>query len=497
MSDEEQGVALKLTVAAVADPTATGAYAVAVPFVDGAARGAAKIEAALGADLAAHVEREGWKGEPGDVLTIPALGRLGETNAVLLVGLGAAKALKPASWRKAGAALVRKAGKATSISALVTAEATPSELAAFAEGALLASYSFTEHKSDPKPAPLTSVTLGVRRPSDKLSAALERAERRAAATFLVRDLANAPSLDKTPAWLAKQAQAIGKKAGLTVSVMEPAALEAQGFGGILAVGSGSTRPPRLIRLDYNPDGKAKARVLLVGKGITFDTGGLSIKPNEGMAAMKTDMAGGAAVIATLQALPALGLPVRVTGLVAAAENMPSGSAMRPGDVIRHYGGRTVEVLNTDAEGRLVLADALAYGIEQLDPDYVVDLATLTGAIGIALGKRIAGLFSNDDRLATALLAAADVAGERFWRMPLVDDYRADLDSPVADLKNIGGKLGGGSITAALFLREFVAGRRWAHLDIASAARSDSDEDEISKGATGFGVRTLLTWLESL
>ena len=486
---------VELTVAVTADPTSTGADAVAVAVVDGAARGAEKIEAALGVELAAHAEREGFKGEPGEVLNVPALGRLGDTRSVLLVGLGKAPDVK--AYRKAGAAVVRKAGKATSVHALVTADATPGELAAFAESALLASYTFTEHKSEPKPPTLTRVTLGVRKASPKLDAALDRARHRAAATVVVRDLANAPSLDKTPAWLAKQAQALGKRGGLTVSVLEPAELTAQGFGGILAVGSGSTRAPRLIRMDYQPDGKAKARVLLVGKGITFDTGGLSIKPNEGMAAMKTDMAGGAAVIATLQALPALGLPVRVTGLVPAAENMPSGTAVRPGDVIRHYGGRTVEVLNTDAEGRLVLADALAYGIEQLDPDYVVDLATLTGAIGIALGKRIAGLFANDDRLAAALLAAADVAGERFWRMPLVEDYRRDLDSPVADMKNIGGKFGGGSITAALFLREFVGDRRWAHMDIASAARSDNDEDDITKGATGFGVRTLLTWLESL
>jgi leucyl aminopeptidase len=494
---EERVATLALTLVAAADPTSSGATAVAVPVVDGAVRDAGKIEAALGVDLAAHLERESFKGEPGDVLALPAYGRLGETQNVLLVGLGKAAGATAASFRKAGASLVRKAGKNASVFALVTAQATAAELAAFAEGALLASYAFTEHKSEPKPATLTRLDLAVRKPSPKLDAALERARHRAAATFLVRDLANAPSLDKTPAWLAKQAVTVGRKAGLEVSVLEPPALVDGGFGGILAVGSGSERPPRLIRLDYKPAGKARARVLLVGKGITFDTGGLSIKPNDGMAAMKTDMAGGAAVIATLAALPALGLPVRVTGLVPAAENMPSGSAVRPGDVIRHYDGRTVEVLNTDAEGRLVLADALAYGIEQLDPDYVVDLATLTGAIGIALGKRIAGLFANDDGLARALLDAADVAGERFWRMPLVDDYRADLDSPVADLKNIGGKFGGGSITAALFLREFVAGRRWAHLDIASSARSDSDEDEISKGATGFGVRTLLTWLESL
>jgi leucyl aminopeptidase len=489
---------LDLRLVPPADPATVTDAAVAVAVVDGAVRGGDALGAALGVDLAEHVEKESFKGEPGDVLAVPAFGRLGsDVRTVLLVGLGKAAGADATTFRKAGAALARKAGKAGTVHALVTAEATPAELAAFAEGALLASYAYTENKSDPKPPTLTRVDLASRKGGAKAEAALDRARHRATATALVRDLANRPSLDKTPEWLAKQAATLAKRTGLGVTVLEPAELAERGFGGILAVGGGSTRKPRLIRLDYDPPGKTRARVLLVGKGITFDTGGLSIKPNDGMAAMKTDMAGGAAVIATLQALPALGLPVRVVGLVPAAENMPSGTAARPGDVIRHYGGRTVEVLNTDAEGRLVLADALAYGVRELDPDYVVDLATLTGAIGIALGKRTAGLFANDERLAAALLRAAEQAGERVWRMPLVDDYRRDLDSPVADLKNIGGKFGGGSITAALFLREFVDGKRWAHLDIASAARSDNDEDEISKGATGFGVRTLLTWLESL
>jgi leucyl aminopeptidase len=485
---------LDLTIVPAAAPGDTHAAAVAVPVIDGAAD--KKVGTALGIDLAAHLDKEGFEGKPGEVLALPAYGRLGDTRAVLLYGLGKAADATAATFRKAGANLVRKAGKSDVVH-VDLGNATPAEVTAFAEGALLAAYTFKAYKSDPKPATLTALRLAVRKPGDRYDEALERARHRAAATSIVRDLANEPSLDKTPQWLAQRATTLAKKTGLKTTVLEPKELTAKGFGGILGVGSGSTRPPRLIRLDYDPPGKPKARVLLVGKGITFDTGGLSIKPNDGMAAMKTDMAGGAAVIATLQALPALGLNVRVTGLVAAAENMPSGTAMRPGDVLRHYGGRTVEVLNTDAEGRLVLADALAYGIEQTDPDWVVDLATLTGAIGIALGKRIAGLFSNDDRLANALLDAAKTAGERFWRMPLVEDYRRDLDSPVADLKNIGGKFGGGSITAALFLREFVDGRRWAHLDIASAARSDNDEDEITKGATGFGVRTLLTWLESL
>jgi leucyl aminopeptidase len=216
--------------------------------------------------------------------------------------------------------------------------------------------------------------------------------------------------------------------------------------------------------------------------------------------MKTDMGGGAAVLGALRAVADLKLPIKVTALVAAAENMPSGSAQRPGDVLRQYGGTTVEVLNTDAEGRLVLADAIAYADRDLKADVIVDVATLTGAMPLALGKRCAGLFANDDELAAQLLAAADASGERAWRMPLVDDYRHALDSPVADLRNIGQpklKLGGGSITAALFLREFAGGRPWAHLDIAGPGRSDSDDEELTKGGTGYGVRLLTRWLESL
>ena len=240
-------------------------------------------------------------------------------------------------------------------------------------------------------------------------------------------------------------------------------------------------------------------MVLVGKGITFDTGGLSIKPNDGMITMKTDMSGGAAVIGVLLAAASMGLPVAVTGLVCAAENMPSGSAQRPGDVLTQYGGRTVEVLNTDAEGRLVLADGLAYADAHLDPDVIVDIATLTGAASLGLGKRHGALFANRDGLAAALTSAGDVAGERLWRMPLVEDYRQALESPIADLRNIGDpelRLSGGAITAALFLREFVGGRPWAHLDIAGPARADKDEDELVKGGTGFAVRTLVRWLEA-
>jgi leucyl aminopeptidase len=236
--------------------------------------------------------------------------------------------------------------------------------------------------------------------------------------------------------------------------------------------------------------------VLVGKGITFDSGGLSLKPNDNMKFQKTDMAGGGAVIAVMSALAALGCRVRVTGLIASAENMPSGSAQRPSDVITHFGGRTVEVLNTDAEGRLVLADALAYADARLDPDVIVDVATLTGAIGIALGREYGAVFASSDEVAGDLLRAGESSGDRLWRMPLVEDYRPALDSTVADLANIdaGGAFGAGSITAALFLREFTGGRPWAHLDIAAVGRTTADEGINSKGATGYGVRLLLDYL---
>ena len=466
---------------------------------------ATAFAAELGVDLTTHLAAEKAKGEVGEVHSLPAHGRHGATTTVWLVGLGKAEDRTPHAVRRAGAALARRASKAGGhLATSITAGLPDEHLGAFAEGLLLASYRFTTKAAtkDDAPKGLTHVDLhhGAK-PARSAEQALDRAKSHAAATTLARDLANAPSLDKTPEWLAKQASKAAKASGLTVEVLDPKALAAQGFGGILAVGSGAgaARGPRFIRLDHTPSKGAKTapRVVLVGKGITFDSGGLSIKPNEGMAAMKTDMSGGAAVIAVLQAAAQRDLPIRLTGLIAAAENMPSGTAMRPGDVIRHYGGRTVEVLNTDAEGRLVLADALAYTASEIKPDYVVDVATLTGAIGIALGKRTAGLFASDEGLADALLAAADQAGESVWRMPIVEDYREDLDSPTADMKNIGGRFSGGSITAALFLREFTGGLPWAHLDIASAARADADEDEKSKGATGFGVRTLLCWLESL
>jgi leucyl aminopeptidase len=314
-----------------------------------------------------------------------------------------------------------------------------------------------------------------------------------------RDLVNTPSDTKDPGWLAAQAvERLGHLPDVTLTVLGPDELAGGGFGGVLAVGGGSASPPRLVVARYRPAGSGPAHPVLVGKGITYDTGGLSIKTNAGMREMKTDMAGGAAVLAAVDAAARLRLPVAVSAVVAVAENAVSGAAYRPGDVIRHVGGRTTEVRNTDAEGRLVLADALAHARLELGATVLVDVATLTGAMRTALGARTAGLYATTDGLADALLTAAGHAGEPFWRMPLgevhVGHLRAQLDSPVADANNAPGNPG--STTAALFLQPFAGDLPWAHLDIAGPARAGSDDAELVKGGTGFAVRTLLRWLEA-
>ncbi|MEO3872666.1 leucyl aminopeptidase [Nonomuraea sp. B12E4] len=425
-------------------------------------------------DLLAHYEA---KGEAGEIVDVP-VARAGGVGRVLLYGVGDGS---PKALRKAAAALTRRAKGRDTLTVVVPA----GDHAAFAEAALLAAYSFKIGEPGKKTV-RALVLVG----ADEEQ--VRRAQTVARAVALTRDLANTPASVKNPAWLAEQAA----ERGLPVRVWDEEQLRADGFGGILAVGQGSASPPRLIQLSYTPAEPAQRHVVLVGKGITFDSGGLSLKPNENMKTQKTDMAGGAVVIAVLGALAELGAPVRVTGLVAAAENMPSGTSQRPSDVITHYGGRTVEVLNTDAEGRLVMADALAYADAELDPDVVVDIATLTGAITVALGRNLGAVYASDDLLAKQLLEAGEASDDRLWRMPLIDEYAAGLESSIADMANVesGSTYGAGSITAALFLREFSGKRPWAHLDIAGVGRSMVDEGTLSKGATGFGVRLLLEWL---
>ncbi|WP_027942179.1 leucyl aminopeptidase family protein [Amycolatopsis taiwanensis] len=443
-----------------------------------------------GAPVARVVRAAGEEVELGGVRHA---GKAGEVRDVAaddvrwLVGVGQGT---PADWRSAGAALVRAAAegdRARTVQVdLGDAEADGDRLAALAAGVLLGGYRFKVSADGDKAGVRTVRVLA---PSGTAVPDLTRVRELAGAAALARDLSNAPSNIKNPAWLAETAErVVADVPGLRATIRDEKWLAAQGFGGVLAVGGGSASPPRLIELSYRPRG-ASRHLLLVGKGITFDTGGLSIKPAEGMHLMRTDMAGGAAVIAATRAIAALRLGLRVSALVPAAENHVSGGSYRPGDVVRHYGGKTTEVSNTDAEGRMVLADALAYGIRRFRPDAVVDVATLTGAMKVALGLRTGALFASDDALAARVLAAGQAAGESWWRMPLLDDHVDAVRGELADVRQT--PTGPGGITAALFLREFVDGLPWAHLDIAGPARADKSYAEVVPGATGFAARTLV------
>ena len=394
----------------------------------------------------------------------------------------------PAAVRRAAGELARDLGPGTH--RLDARGVTGDHLAALVEGLVLGGYRFSR-ASEPEPTPDRIELCGA---AD--DAAIARGLRLVAGTVWARDLANARSNEKTPAWLAGQAKRTLTRLGVDVTERDVEWLRSEGFGGVLAVGSGSAAGPRLIEASWRPRGARRGvHVVLVGKGITFDTGGLNRKTGSSMNTMFTDMSGGAAVLGALHAVAAGGLPLRVTALVPAAENMLSGSAYRPSDVIRHFGGRTSEVGNTDAEGRLVLADALAYAVARLRPTVVVDIATLTGAMKIALGLGTGGLFATSDGLAAALTAAGAATGEPLWRLPMPVEYERLLDSPIADATNSPGNPGG--ITAALFLRPFVKDVPWAHLDVAGPARAAEDDGMFARGATGFGARLLAAWVESL
>ncbi|MFG1884422.1 leucyl aminopeptidase family protein [Micromonospora sp. NPDC049102] len=430
-------------------------------------------------------------------------GRAGEITTQLRPGLSPGRLVLlgvgdggESSWRAAGAVLARSAVDETHITIALPAEVPPAVIRGLTEGLLLASYRFRLTDADGPPA-LGSVDLLVADPAAHEDT-IATARTTAAMTRFARDLTNTPSSVKTPQWFADQVTtAAADLPGLRLTVRGPAELAAEGFGGILAVGGGSASGPRLLEMEWHP-ADARTHVVLIGKGITFDTGGISIKPVPAMKLMRKDMAGAAAVVAATLGAAALRLPVRVTTLTPLAENMVSGSAFRPGDVIRHYGGTTSETTNSDAEGRLVLADALTYAVRQLRPDLIVDLATLTGANAVALGKRTAALYSENDDLAADVLAAVEAAGEAAWRMPLHSDYVEYLGSEIADLYSAPTQ-GAGSVTAALYLREFTGDLRdrWLHLDMSAPSWADGDQAELSRGATGWGVRSLLRWLAAV
>ena len=457
--------------------------------------GADDLGRSLGLDLLDVLEAQQATGKTGEITTYPVpLGT--DTNptlrTVLLVGVGDQT---PRDLRRAGAALARAVRDRTSVATSIPAVGDLEGLTTFVVGLTLGSFGFHLRSEGPEHTPVGRVVLADSPLGSEAETALRRGIVIGGAGWRARALATVPSNIKNPQWLADQASRLADDAGVTVTVWDEQRLASNGFGGLLGVGQASATPPRLIRLDYVPRGGRKAPlVVLVGKGITFDTGGLSIKPSQAMSNMKRDMTGGAVVMSVLAALRELDCPVRVTGLVAAAENAVSGNALRPGDVIRHYGGRTTEVTNTDAEGRLVLADALAYAVSELDPAVVVDIATLTGAMKVALGERTGGYFANHEVLAAVLRESGADAGEDVWRFPLVDDYEQHIRSEIADADN--GPKHAGAISAALFLQHFVGGRPWAHLDIASVGDSPDEHHEWTTGPTGFGVRLLLRWLSA-
>lgn len=414
---------------------------------------------------------------------------------VVLVGLGEVKSATALRLKQAAGAAVRYL-KYRSISRAafvppVIDGVTPDRAAALiAAGAATGAYNAGRYKGK-QDAGQWEETVIVSSDSGAKDAA-ERAVKVAGGMALARDLVNTPANDLPPVELARRAKEALEAVGVEVEVLDRAKIERLGMAGVLAVNSGSRNEPSFTVMKHLPNA-GQAPVVLVGKGITFDTGGISIKPASDMHHMKGDMGGAAAVIGTMQAVGALNLPVNVIGLVPSAENMPGGGAYRPSDILRYANGKTVEITNTDAEGRLVLADALIYGEREFQPKAMVDLATLTGACVVALGGDIAGLFSEDDALADALLDAAKTVAEPLWRLPLYRPYRGKLDSPDADMQNAGDRWGG-AISAALFLAEFVEKTPWAHLDIAGPALDDTDHPWIARGGTGYAVPLLVEYL---
>ncbi|MBI2376715.1 MAG: leucyl aminopeptidase [Deltaproteobacteria bacterium] len=480
-------------------------------FSDEPDRGLAfsKLNRALGGVLEQACRDEDFRGRPGQTLVFNASATLA-ARRVLVFGFGTRDAYDPEVARRFAGTAARTAlrVRAASLALVLTIPDVPSPedrvlafVSALTEGARLGSYAFDTHRTRDVPErPLAEVRLafaaedveGVR--GAALRTAVERGLVVAEAVITARDLVNEPANLLTPPAFAERTKRIAKKAGLRIDVFGPRDLEKRGMGLLLGVAQGSAEEPRLVHLAYVPDKLPKGSkvIAFVGKGLTFDSGGLSIKDSEAMLGMKADMGGAAAVIGAMAALAELRPGCAVHGIVALAENMPDGRAIRPGDVLKSKRGLTVEVVNTDAEGRLVLADAIAFALE-LTPTELVDVATLTGACVVALGRVTAGAFTNDEALATELVAAWKASGEAFWRMPLDLELREQLKSDVADLKNLGERFGG-AITAALFLREFVDGPdapRWAHLDIAGPVVAREEAGYVQKGATGFGVRTLV------
>jgi leucyl aminopeptidase len=431
-----------------------------------------------------------FTGKPGEIIELP-VGASDGLARLYLVGVGAESR---EDLRKAGASLGRKT-KGTGFHVLDALVTKKENVAAHTTALALSQYVWSLKSETKKKKNCTFTLFG------NFADEIKRTTSIVESIYNARDLIHTPSNIKTPAWIATQTRSIAaKKNDIAIKVLSGRELEK--FGGLRAVGGSSPNPgPRMIQISYAPKGSSKwPHVVLVGKGITFDTGGISLKrPYDIMIGMKSDMAGAAAVMATVMAMPDVKAKVRVTALMMCAENAMSSTAQRPSDVITQYDGTTVEVLDTDAEGRLVLADGLGYARLELKPDYLVDVATLTGAATLGLGRQYAAMYTRNDRLAKKLHEIGNITGDRVWHMPLVDDYADGLESDIADISHITHKksYSGGSITAALFLEKFVGDANWVHLDIAGTGRSESDSGEFVKGGTGFGPRLLIEWISSL
>lgn len=463
----------------------------------------AAADSALGGAISRLIAEKEIKGKLHEVTIIHTLGRI-PPRRVVVVGLG-----KQAEFnlerlrvvmgetcralRKVGTQKVATILHSTGAGPYSTGRIEPEAAAqAIAEGCLLGLYTFRQHQApSPDRRDIKELQVVVREARDAppVRRGVARGRLLAEATALARDMSNQPGNFLTPSHLAEEAQKVAREHGLGIEVLERDRMQELGMGGMLGVSQGSHQPPKFIVLSYRGGQEGQPALGLIGKGITFDSGGISLKPPEGMGDMKGDMSGGATVIAAMKAIAQLGVPLNVTGIVPATENLPSGQALKPGDIIRILGGKTVEIASTDAEGRLVLADALGYARQQkLAP--LVDLATLTGTCHVALGDYYSGAFGNNQTLLDQVIRAGKDAGERHWALPLDDDYKEQNKSDVADIKNTGGRYGG-AITAALFLAEFVGDTPWVHLDIAGTFRSDKDRGYTVKGATGVGVRTLV------
>jgi len=465
------------------------------------APGAADLDKAFKKRLLDALTTLGATGKANETVKLATLGATAAPQ-LMAVGLGPAPA-KDGRYdsevlrRAAGSAMRALAGtKRVATSLALANDGAADDVRSVVEGVQLGSYVFTRYRAE-SPKTVDSVAVVVDNPRDKaVKAAFEQAQVVATSVALARDLVNTAPADLGPADLAQAAVDACRPLGCEVEVLDEKALKKGGYGGILGIGQGSIRPPRLARITYSGR-KGAPTVHLVGKGITFDSGGLALKPAQSMEWMKSDMGGAAAVIATLRAVAELKPSVNVVGWVPTAENMPSGTAIRPSDVLTMRGGKTVEVMNPDAEGRIVMADAIVAAGET-DPDYIVDIATLTGAQLVALGSHVYAVMSNDDEFRTTLVAAADAAGEQSWPMPLPPELRKSLDSEIADISNVGDR-NGGMLTAGIFLQEFVPeGVKWAHLDIAGPAFNlGQPHGYTPKGGTGVAVRTLVQWLTGL